>query len=166
MNERLDNSRRNPLQRLMTHVPVPWVFVLAYLCGVGLEYALPPPHPAVDATAAVKLVGAGLFVAGAALAGWGWLTFRRARTTTVPGQASSRLVTWGPYRFSRNPMYVGLSVAYVGEAGMLVQVWPLVLLPLVVAYLNWVVIPVEEGKLREVFGDVYGEYRRQVRRWI
>jgi len=165
MNERLDNSRRNPLQLLMQHVPVPWVFVLAYLCGVGLEYALPLIHPALETLAAVKVVGGVLFIAGAALAGWGWLTFRRARTTTVPGQESSRLVTWGPYRFSRNPMYAGLSVAYVGEAGMLGQVWPLLLLPFVVAYLNSVVIPVEERKLREVFGDVYEQYRRQVRRW-
>jgi len=165
MNDLLANSRRNPLQLLLQHVPVPWVFVLAYLCGVGLEYALPLLDPALKALAAVKVVGGGLFIAGAALAGWGWLTFRRARTTTVPGQASSRLVTWGPYRFSRNPMYTGLSVAYVGEAGMLVQIWPLLLLPLVVAYLNWVVIPVEERKLREVFGDVYEQYRRQVRRW-
>ena len=165
MKERLDNSPRNPFQLLMQHVPVPWVFILAYLCGVGLEYAL-PMHPAIEALAAFKVAGGGLFVAGAALAGWGWLTFRRARTTTVPGQASSRMVTWGPYRFSRNPMYVGLSVAYVGEAGMLVQVWPLLLLPLVVAYLNWVVIPIEESKLREVFSDEYEQYRRQVRRWL
>jgi protein-S-isoprenylcysteine O-methyltransferase Ste14 len=61
-------------------------------------------------------VGAIVFTVGAVIAGWGWVTFRRARTTTVPGRASSRLVTWGPYRVSRNPMYVGLAVAYLGEA--------------------------------------------------
>src|SRR5262249_47487848 len=138
---------------------------LTYLCGVGLENALPMP-PALKALVGAKLAGAGLFVAGAALAGWGWATFRRSRTTTVPGQASSRLVAWGPYRFRRHPMYVGLSVAYVGEAGMLGQVWPLALLALVVAYLNWVVIPVEERKLSEVFGEPYDEYRRRVRRWV
>src|SRR5215813_8750618 len=131
MNDTLDNSRRNPLRLVMQHVPVPWVFVLTYLCGVGLEYALPMP-PALKALVGAKLAGAGLFVAGAALAGWGWATFRRALTTTVPGQASSRLVTWGPYRFSRNPMYVGLIIAYLGEAAMLRQVWPVFLLPLIV----------------------------------
>jgi protein-S-isoprenylcysteine O-methyltransferase Ste14 len=96
----------------------------------------------------------------------GLLTFWRARTTTVPGQASARMVTWGPYRFTRNPMYVGLSVAYVGEAGILRHVWPVLFLPLVVAYLNWVVIPVEEQKLHEVFGDEYEQYRQHVRRWV
>src|SRR5262249_45212543 len=150
---------------LVRHVPVPWVFVLAYLCGVGLEFVWPTP-PAVTALPAIRPVGGVVFVLGAVLAGWGWLTFWRARTTTVAGQASSALVTWGPYRFSRNPMYVGLSVAYVGEAGILGQAWPLAFLPLVLAYVNWVVIPVEESKLREVFGDGYERYRQQVRRWL
>jgi protein-S-isoprenylcysteine O-methyltransferase Ste14 len=94
------------------------------------------------------------------------VTFRRARTTTVPGRASAALVTWGPYRFTRNPMYVGLILAYLGEAGMLHHLWPVILLPLVAAYLNWVVIPVEEAKLKEVFGDEYERYQRNVRRWV
>jgi len=165
MNGGFDNRQGNLLRRVMHYVPVPWVFVLAYLCGVALEYAM-PTRRTIEAIAAVNVSGAVLFMVGAALAGWGWLTFRRARTTTVPGQASSRLITFGPYRISRNPMYVGLSIAYVGEAGLLVQIWPLLLLPLVLAYLNWVVIPVEERKLVEVFGDAYEQYRRRVRRWI
>jgi len=157
-------GNRNPL-RLLMRVPVPWVFVLTYLIGVGVEYALPVKEKTV-APAGVRAVGVALFIIGAAIAGWGLLTFRRARTTTVPGMESSLLVTWGPYRFSRNPMYVGLILAYLGEAGILRQVWPLLLLPLVVAYLNWVVIPVEEGKLKEVFAERYERYQVKVRRWI
>src|ERR1043166_7913612 len=117
----------DPFRLLMRYVPVPWVFVLGYLCGVGLEYAL-PLHPAVLASRSIDGACCALVLAGIALAGWGWLTFRRARTTTVPGRRSSQLVTWGPYRFTRNPMYAGLSVMYVGEAGLLHQVWPLPLL--------------------------------------
>jgi protein-S-isoprenylcysteine O-methyltransferase Ste14 len=113
----------------------------------------------------MAIVGAVLFIIGAAIAGWGLLTFRRARTTTVPGKASSNLVTWGPYRFTRNPMYVGLIVAYLGEAGILRQIWPVVLLPLTVAYVNWIVIPVEETTLRAVFGAEYDRYRARVPRW-
>jgi protein-S-isoprenylcysteine O-methyltransferase Ste14 len=63
-------------------------------------------------------------------------------------------------------MYVGLVLAYLGEAGILGQVWPMFLLPLTVAYMNWVVIPVEEGKLKEVFGEAYERYRARVRRWM
>jgi protein-S-isoprenylcysteine O-methyltransferase Ste14 len=152
--------------RYLLFVPVPWVFILGYLLGGGLQ-SLRRLHPGVHVSPNATLaIGATLFLIGAAIAGWGWMTFRRARTTTVPGEASAQMVTWGPYRFSRNPMYVGLTVAYVGEAFLLRQIWPLVLLPLVVAYVNWVVIPVEQAKLTEVFGEQYVRYRAQVRRWL
>ena len=151
--------------RLLMRVPVPWVFVLTYVVGVGVEYAL-PLHLRNDSLRRVSVAGGVLFVIGAAIAGWGLLTFRRARTTTVPGKASSRLVIWGPYRFSRNPMYVGLIVAYLGEAGILRQAWPVCLLPLTVAYVNWLVIPVEEAKLKEVFAEEYERYRARVNRWL
>jgi len=63
-------------------------------------------------------------------------------------------------------MYVGLIVAYLGEAGILRQFWPVILLPLTIAYVNWTVIPLEEAKLKEVFGSDYDRYRSRVRRWI
>jgi protein-S-isoprenylcysteine O-methyltransferase Ste14 len=157
-------GNRNPLL-LLLRVPVPWVFVLTYLLGVGLEYAL-PFRAGNGGLPGIKVAGGVLFGIGAVIAGCGLLTFRAARTTTVPGQASSRLVTWGPYRFSRNPMYIGLIVAYLGEAGILRQVWPLFLLPLTVAYVNWIVIPLEESKLKEVFNEEYERYRMKVRRWL
>jgi protein-S-isoprenylcysteine O-methyltransferase Ste14 len=76
------------------------------------------------------------------------------------------MVTWGPYRFTRNPMYVGLTIAYLGEALLLHQLWPVVLLPLVIAYVHWIVIPLEESKLQEAFGDHYVQYRARVGRWV
>jgi len=85
--------------------------VLTYVVGVGVEYAL-PLHLRNDSLRRVSVAGGVLFVIGAAIAGWGLLTFRRARTTTVPGKASSRLVIWGPYRFSRNPMRDSASVSF------------------------------------------------------
>ncbi|MFZ1943087.1 MAG: isoprenylcysteine carboxylmethyltransferase family protein [Acidobacteriaceae bacterium] len=84
----------------------------------------------------------------------------------MPGERSERLVTRGPYRLTRNPMYVGLTLAYFGEAGLLRQIWPLAVLPLVLAYLQWTVIPLEEAKLRETFGEEYEAYRGRVRRWV
>ena len=63
-------------------------------------------------------------------------------------------------------MYTGLVLAYIGEAGLLVQFWPLLILPLVVAYVNRVVIPVEEARLKEDFGSEYEQYRAKVRRWL
>lgn len=144
-------------------MPVPWVFVLTYLVGAGLEHFLPS---GAERLHGLDIAGGLLFLAGAVSAGWGWTIFRKHRTTTTPGQVSSKLVTWGPYRFSRNPMYVGLTLAYLGEAGLLKQAWPVVLLPLVVAYVHYIVIPVEEARLREAFPEEYEQYRTRVRRWV
>jgi len=151
---------QSPL-RLLMRIPVPWVFILSYIVGAMLERLL-----SFHLEAHTQLVGGALFVAGAVVAGWGLSIFYRARTTTVPGQRSAALVTWGPYRWSRNPMYVGLTLAYLGEAGLQRHVWPVILLPLTLAYLNWVVIPVEEARLAEVFPTEYPRYRARVRRWL
>jgi len=154
----------NPIRQLM-RIPVPWVFVLGYLVGAGLELAI-RPYPHTERPGGIAVAGGGVFGIGAVIAGWGWLIFRRARTTTIPGRTSSSLITRGPYRFTRNPMYVGLVLAYLGEAGMLKQLWPVILLPFILVYLNRVVIPVEEARLIETFGSEYEQYRARVRRWI
>jgi protein-S-isoprenylcysteine O-methyltransferase Ste14 len=157
---------KNPI-RLLMHIPVPWVFVLTYLLGVALESINPRlSHGVIRAVPGITIAGGVLFAVGAVIAGWALVIFRKARTTTVPGRASAKLVTWGPYRFTRNTMYICLTLAYLGEAGLMKQLWPVLVLPLTIAYLNWIVIPVEEAKLKEVFSDEYEQYRSQVRRWI
>lgn len=153
------------LAAALLRVPVPWVFVLTYLAGVGAEAAFHSGRFFRDYKSLTP-VGWVIFALGAALAAWGWLIFRRAGTTRVPGQASTTLVRSGPYRLMRNPMYVGLSVAYIGEAAILHQIIPVVLLPLTIAYLNRVVIPVEEERLHAVFGAEYEKYQNEVRRWL
>src|SRR4051812_6869197 len=89
----------NPI-RLLLYLPVPWVFVLGYLIGVGAERLW--PLPTLDLLDSYLAAAGGVLIGiGAAIAGWGLLTFRRARTTTIPGQVSSQMVTWGPYRYTR-----------------------------------------------------------------
>jgi len=164
MNE-LPSLRVGAVARALLRIPVPWVYVLAYLLGAGLETVLLRTHPLAGQPIAGG-IGAAAFLIGAALAAWGWLTFHRVGTTRVPGEASTTMVNWGPYRFTRNPMYLGLACAYLGEAGLLRQVVPILLLPLVIVYVNRIVIPVEEQKLREVFRQQYDDYQRAVRRWL
>jgi protein-S-isoprenylcysteine O-methyltransferase Ste14 len=144
---------------------VPWVFVLNYLLGVALHVLVPLPF---TWTLPIRpdIVGGVLFVLGTIVAGSGWWTFHKAGTTRVPGQVSTTFVTWGPYRFTRNPMYVGLSLAYLGEAALLRQLWPALLLPLTLVYLQYVVIPLEETRLRDTFGSAYTDYCARVRRWL
>ena len=157
-------KRSGKLARALLAIPVPWVFVLGYLIGAGLEAIF---HLGAFANYSfLTPTGFLLFALGAALAAWGWLIFRSRGTTRVPGEVSSTLVTWGPYRFTRNPMYVGLSVAYLGEACIQHQVIPIMLLPVVLAYVNQFVIPLEEERLRAAFGPDYERYKGRVRRWL
>lgn len=90
-----------------------------------------------------------------------------ARTTTVPFETPARLVNGSHYRPTPNPMYGGLSLDYLGVAGMQLQIWPVLPLPaLQVACIERVVIPVAEARLRETFGEVSERNCASVRRWI
>jgi len=92
--------------------------------------------------------------------------FALRRTTILPDGRPSALVLRGPYRFTRNPMYVSLVLSYVGLAGYLVVPWALVLLPLPLLALQRVLIPFEEARLRREFGSAYEHYCARVRRWL
>ena len=63
-------------------------------------------------------------------------------------------------------MYISLTLAYLGEAGLLVQFWPVLFLPIVLIYINMVVIPLEEEILLNDFGESYSYYCRRVGRWM
>ena len=62
-------------------------------------------------------------------------------------------------------MYIGLTIACLGEMGLLVEIAPIIPLLLVIAHLNWIVIPVAESQLREIFGEDYAHYSERVGRW-
>jgi protein-S-isoprenylcysteine O-methyltransferase Ste14 len=119
-----------------------------------------------ESTAAIETAGVFLVILGAALGFWGMLTFLRARTAIIPIKAASKLVETGPYRISRNPMYTGMSIAYLGLMLLLNWGWALVLFPVVIVLLHRFVIGKEERYLLAEFGDEYREYCRRVRRWI
>jgi protein-S-isoprenylcysteine O-methyltransferase Ste14 len=107
-----------------------------------------------------------LVVAGVALSATGGKLFQREGTELNPASTTNRkLVTRGPFRFSRNPMYLGLVIA-LGLA-FWVGAWPMFLAPIAVfATTNWVHIPFEEAKMRRQFGAEYDAYVSRVRRWI
>ena len=87
-------------------------------------------------------------------------------TTLNPAGQPARLVVNGAHGWSRNPMYLSLTIIYAGLALALGRAWPLVLVILPWASMNWIVIPFEETRLRETFGQDYADYCRRVRRWI
>lgn len=107
-----------------------------------------------------------LVALGLGLTAWGMLTFRAARTAIIPMRGASRLVDHGPYRFTRNPMYTGFTLMYLGAAAIMYSAWPLLALPIVVALLVRLVIEREERYLQDAFGSNYSDYRARVRRWL
>jgi protein-S-isoprenylcysteine O-methyltransferase Ste14 len=154
------------LYKILLRIPVPWVFILTYLAGLALHFIFPFKILSEADFFIVKIAGVVLFAIGAFFAAWSLLIFHKASTTTTPGEISKKLVTFGPYRLSRNPMYVSLILAYLGEAGFLVQIWPVIVLPFMLFYLNQVVIPLEEDLLKKEFGEAYENYSGRVRRWV
>jgi protein-S-isoprenylcysteine O-methyltransferase Ste14 len=92
--------------------------------------------------------------------------FRSARTSMVPIVPATAIVTDGPYRVTRNPMYVSLAALYAGAALFMNSWWPLALLPLVLIVVDRTVIAREERYLRSAFPVEYAAYCARVRRWI
>jgi protein-S-isoprenylcysteine O-methyltransferase Ste14 len=98
--------------------------------------------------------------------GWSLLLFGRHQTGLLPGQPTDALVEEGPFRVSRNPLYVGLLAFYLGLALLAPTVWGLVLFPAAVVLILWGAILPEERYLRERIGAPYDDYARRVRRWL
>lgn len=98
--------------------------------------------------------------------GWSLWLFARHRTGLLPGQPTHALIEEGPFRVSRNPLYVGLLAFYLGLALLAPTFWGLALFPAAVLLLQWGAIHPEERYLRERFGAQYDDYVRRVRRWL
>ncbi|MFC7496193.1 MULTISPECIES: methyltransferase family protein [unclassified Nocardioides] len=98
--------------------------------------------------------------------GWSLWLFARHETGLLPGQATSAMIEEGPYRLSRNPLYVGMLALYLGLALLAPTFWGLVLFPVAVLLVHWGAIRPEERFLHERFGTPYDEYAQRVRRWL
>lgn len=142
-------------------VPPPALFAAGFLTGMlldrllGLPRFTPPP-----------LLGAVLICLGVGIAIWALVTFVRHRTTIIPHRPASRLVMTGPYRHSRNPMYVSLTVTYLGLTLGMGRLGPLLLLLPTLWTLVRTVIVREERYLATRFSADYEAYRSRVRRWL
>jgi protein-S-isoprenylcysteine O-methyltransferase Ste14 len=157
---------RVPLSNAGVRFPPPFLFIIGFLAGCGLDRywrALPLSR---FAGSALAPFGWSALAVGVILAAWGMATFRRAKTAIHPHHSASRLVTHGPYRFTRNPMYTGLTIAYLGGSALVDSGWPIVVLPIVLVVLFKRVISREEMYLTDAFGVEYTEYVASVRRWL
>ena len=143
----------------------PLIYAALFAVGYTAD-RIAPMRLFVDPPAAVRLVGWALVALAALLAASAAFLFLRAGTTPDPRRPTTALVVHGPYRFTRNPMYLALALLYLGVALLLNAAWPLVLLPVAIMLVERWVIAREEAYLERRFGDAYRAYQARVRRWL
>jgi protein-S-isoprenylcysteine O-methyltransferase Ste14 len=130
---------------------------------LGRIHALPWPG---IADVAAHVIGVGLGVAGLIVFAWAATTLGRHATTIRPDKGADRLVTDGPFRFVRNPIYLADVLMLLGVAELTQNVWFVILAALFAALVTWLAILPEERHLGEKFGDAYRDYTARTRRWI
>ena len=141
-----------------------------YLAGLAagfLLFWLWPVHLGPPGVVLALRVAGGLLIAvGLALPLWAAATFHGVGTTVNPTRPTTALALGGPYRFTRNPMYLGLALLSTGVALVANALWPLLALPFVLWIVRRIVIDREERYLDAKFGEEYAEYKKRVRRWV
>jgi protein-S-isoprenylcysteine O-methyltransferase Ste14 len=155
MPEELDHAR--------VPVPPPLIFVGYLAAALLLNWAMPlsAPWPAI-----FRLLGGLAIVAGVSLVGGAFSQLVKQQTTIDPRGPTTALVGGGPYQFTRNPVYLGFLLIYLGLTFLAGTLWGLILSPFLIWTVTRVVIQPEEAYMATKFKDTYAEYRSRVRRWI
>jgi protein-S-isoprenylcysteine O-methyltransferase Ste14 len=144
-------------------VPPPLLYAGIFMLAIVLDGLLPLPDAPEELAG---LVGHGLIGAGTALSFWSARCLRRWRTSLIPVRPTTALVVDGPYRFSRNPMYLGLAAVFLGVALVKQLLWAVLLAPVLLLVVTLLVTRKEEAYLEQKFGAAYRRYRVVVPRWL
>jgi len=147
----------------MVNLKPPHIAGLLLALSVSLHFLLPQAY---RRQFACLICGVIAIAIGFGLMMWAWWLFRKSGTPIRPSDQATALVSSGPFRFSRNPMYLGIVVMMLGIA-----VWvgslPMLIAPVgFFAFTSLIFIPDEERRLRETFGDTFISFTQRVRRWI
>jgi len=142
--------------------PIAWA--LAVLAALALQWLMPLPF--MPAAVPAGWVGGAVFAIALALAAWAIATITRAGSNVPTNMPSTTIVDTGPYRFTRNPIYLSMFLGLVGLAIAFDNLWLLVVLAPFALVIRYGVVAREEAYLESKFGDAYRLYRSRVRRWI
>ena len=145
-------------------VPPPALFLAALGLSLAVQYF--KPRAILTHTAIGYAIGGALIGLGLALSSWVVLNFRRSGTPVSPLRPSRKLVVSGPYRFSRNPDYIGQALLYTGIAFVLNSIWVLLAELPTLLLIHYAIIAREERYLDYRFGAEYARYCQCVRRWF
>lgn len=142
----------------------PLALLLAFAAGLLLNWLYPLPW--LPANFPHHWIGAAIFMLGLALAAWAIVIFSGAGTHVPTSQPTTTIVADGPYRFSRNPIYLGMFLGLIGFAVGFDSLWFFAALVPFYFALRYGVVAREEAYLERKFGGVYLDYKSRVRRWL
>jgi len=159
----LNDSQASPTEHANVNFPPPFIHGVGIFSAIGVEQILPGVLPAPEnfGWLGFVMVSFSLF-----LALMSFREFNRAKNPVPPNQPIQSLMTSGPFRFSRNPLYVALAFLHGGIAFLSGNTWILTTLPLTLLFVRYYVISREEAYLVRRFGQTYLEYMARVRRWL
>ena len=142
----------------------PFLIYIAFgLCAIFLQKLLPLPF---ILQSSARIIGVAIMIINLIIGLPAVRNMFAAKTSPNPYRPTTALVFSGPYRFTRNPMYIGLTLLYAGLMMYLQLPWGLIFLPVVIWLITiWVIAP-EEKYLEKKFGTDYLNYKSTVRRWI
>lgn len=144
--------------------PAPVIFLFTVIAGFILQYFM--PIYVFAASILISVLSAILFIAGILIAGWALQTMRTANVSPNPYTPTARLIIAGPYQYSRNPMYLSITLVYLAIALLLNSLWFFVLLIPMILLVWWGIIQREEIFLEAYFGEQYKNYKKKVRCWL
>ncbi|HSY80422.1 MAG TPA: isoprenylcysteine carboxylmethyltransferase family protein [Gemmatimonadaceae bacterium] len=148
-------------------MPPPLYYLAGLAIGFVIEWGLGGPlFPRHKAPGFWLVPGAGLIVVGLVLGIAAVITVHRSGSTIRVDRPATALVVRGPYRWTRNPIYLGLALVSAGIAVAANAIWPLLMLPVVITMVRRRVIEREEQYLEHTFGREYRRYRDRVPRWL
>ena len=142
----------------------PLAWGLAVIAGLTLNWLVPLPFLPADLPAG--WLGAMVFVLAVALFAWAIVTITRAGSNVPTNRPTTTIVEAGPYRFTRNPVYLGMFLGLIGLAIAFDNLWLLIMLVPFALVIRYAVVAREEAYLERKFGDVYRGYRSRVRSWL
>lgn len=146
-------------------IPPPLVYLGGVIAGVLVHGFVLPLRPPLPPGARVALTAVAILL-GLSLMGGAIRLFRRSGQDPKPWEPTPEIISTGVYRFTRNPMYVGMALLQIGIGVGLANGWILALVPVVLALVYWTAIRHEEAYLERKFGENYTSYKRSVRRWL
>ena len=142
--------------------PIAWA--VAVLAGLALNWLMPLPF--IPAAVPAGGLGAMVFALALALVAWAIVTMTRAGSNVPTSRPTTTIVNTGPYRFTRNPIYLGMVLGLLGLTIALNSLWLLLTLVPFALVIRYGVVAREEAYLERKFGDDYRRYRARVRRWL